>query len=257
MDEKLTYIPKQNLVDIIFRIIMNKLTKNRVIKFFQDNGGYFGIIGAISMAVSAIIPFFLNSSVNPNFNIVSYAVSDLVSGPMISSIIFIVGLLISSFAQIPTYISLMNYFNNKESYIILFKFSVLSSVFSIISHNILSLVPLERSVLPVFLTHGIAAGIHYVVGSVSLVSIGIIELLKIKVPKILVIISFITGVLYSMVWIRYFISLIVGIPDIFLNNYIQWVTLAGIILWSLFHGIFLIEAKKRDLENAKNNVNSL
>ena len=236
---------------------MLNLTKNRVIKFTRDNGGYFGIIGAISMTVSALISFILNSSVNPSFNIVSYAVSDLVSGPMISSIIYSVGLIISSFCQIPTYISLINHFNNKENYIILFKVTALSSVFSIISHNILSLVPLERNNLPLFLTHGIAAGIHYVVGSVSLILIGIIEHFKIKVSKIIAIISFITGALYSMVWIRYFLSLIVGIPDIFMNNSIQWFTLAGIFLWSLFHGIFLIKAKQRDLENAKNNAKSL
>jgi len=123
-----------------------------------------------------------------------------VSGPMISRIIYSVGLLISSFAQIPTYLSLVNNFNNKDRYNTLFKVTALSSVFSIISHNIVSLVPLERNVLPLFLTHGIAAGIHYVVGSVSLILIGIIELYKIKVSKILVVISFIAGALYSMVW---------------------------------------------------------
>jgi len=236
---------------------MHNLTENSIIKFIRDNGGYFGIIGAISMTLSALISYFLNISYNPSFNIVSYAVSDLVSGPMISRIIYSVGLLISSFAQIPTYLSLVNNFNNKDSYITLFKVTALSSVFSIISHNIVSLVPLERNVLPLFLTHGIAAGIHYVAGSISLILIGIIELFKIKVSKIIVIISFITGALYSMVWIRYFLSLILGIPDIFMNNSIQWFTLASIIAWSLFHGIFLIKAKKRDLDNAINNVKSL
>ncbi|MHA1487684.1 MAG: hypothetical protein ACTSSC_11005 [Promethearchaeota archaeon] len=236
---------------------MHNLTENSIIKFIRDNGGYFGIIGAISMALSALISYFLNISYNPSFNIVSYAVSDLVSGPMISRIIYSVGLLISSFAQIPTYLSLVNNFNNKDSYITLFKVTALSSVFSIISHNIVSLVPLERNVLPLFLTHGIAAGIHYVAGSISLILIGIIELFKINVSKIIVIISFITGALYSMVWIRYFLSLILGIPDIFMNNTIQWFTLASIIAWSLFHGIFLIKAKKRDFDNAINNVKSL
>ena len=233
---------------------MHNLTKNSIIKFIRDNGGYFGIIGAISMTLSALISYFLNISYNPSFNIVSYAVSDLVSGPMISRIIYSVGLLISSFAQIPTYLSLVNNFNNKDRYITLFKVTALSSVFSIISHNIVSLVPLERNVLSLFLTHDIAAGIHYVAGSVSLILIGIIELSKIKVPKSIVMISFIAGALYSIVWIRYFLSLIVGIPDIFLNNSIQWFTLAGIFLWSLFHGIFLIKAKKRDFDNEKNNA---
>ena len=236
---------------------MRNLTENRIIKFIRDNGGYFGIIGAISMALSALISFFLNSSVNPSFNIVSYAVSDLVSGPMISSIIFSVGLLISSFCQIPTYISLINYFNNKESYLFLFKITALSSFLSIISHNILSLVPIERNVMLLFLTHGFAAGIHYIAGSISFILIGIIEFSKEKVSKIIMIISFISGALYSIVWIRYLISLIVGIPDVFMSYSIQWFALAGIILWSLFHGIFLIKAKKRVLDNVKNDAKSL
>lgn len=225
---------------------MRNLKNYRIIKFIQDNGGYFAIIGAISMALSALISFFLNYSVNPNFNIVSYAVSDLVSGPMISGEIYSVGLIISSFVQIPTYISLIHRFNKKESYVFLFKITALSSILSIISHNILSVVPLERSVLPLFIIHGFAAGIHYVTGSVSLISIGIIELKKIKVSKIISFISFIAGALYSTVWIRYFLSLLVGIPDILLNHAIQWFTLTGIILWTLIHGIFLIRTKNQE-----------
>ena len=229
---------------------MRNLTKIHIIKFIRDNGGYFGIIGAISIILSTLISFFWTNSVNPSFNIVSYAVSDLASGPMISSIIFSLGLLISGIAQIPTYISLINHFNNKESYIILFKVIVLSSVISIISLIILSLVPQKKEILPIFLTHGIAAGIHYVAGSISFILIGIVENFKIKVSKIIVMISFIAGALYSMVWIRYLLSLMVGIPDIFMNRSIQWVSLAGIILWGLFHGIFLIKAKKRNLNKA-------
>jgi len=181
---------------------MSKLTKNRIIKFIQTNGGYFAIIGAISMALSALISFLLNYSVNPNFNIVSYAVSDLVSGPMISGAVYSVGLIISSFIQLPTYISLIHCFNKKETY-------------------------------------------------VSLISIGIIELKKMKVSKIIPIISFIVGGLYSIVWIRFLLSLLVGIPDILLNHAIQWFGLIGIISWTVIHGIFLIKAKKLDFDNTR------
>ena len=223
---------------------MCNLMENRIIKFIRYNGGYFGIIGALSMALSALISFFLNSSVNPSFNIISNAVSDLVSGPVISRIIFSVGLIIASFCQIPTYISLINNFTNKESYAFLFKITALSSFLSIFSHNILSLVPSERNILPIFLIHGIAAGIHYVTGTISLILIGRIELSKIKVSKILGIISYITGALYGIVWIRYLLSLIVGIEELFMYYLFQWFSLVGVILWSSFHGIFLLKAKK-------------
>ena len=230
---------------------MCNLTENRIIKFIRNNGGYFGIIGAISMALSALISFFLNSSVNPSFNIVSYAVSDLISGTAISRIIFSVGLIIASFCQIPLYTSLINYITNKESYVFLSKITALTSFLSIISHNILSLVPSERNILPLFLTHGIAAGIHYITGTISLILIGRIEFLNIKVSKVLAIISYITGALYGIVWIRYLLSLIVGIEELFMYYLFQWFALAGVILWSLFHGIFLIKAKKRALDNRK------
>ena len=203
------------------------------------------------MALSALISFFLNSSVNPSFNIVSYAVSDLISGTAISRIIFSVGLIIASFCQIPLYTSLINYITNKESYVFLSKITALTSFLSIISHNILSLVPSERNILPLFLTHGIAAGIHYITGTISLILIGRIEFLNIKVSKVLAIISYITGALYGIVWIRYLLSLIVGIEELFMYYLFQWFALAGVILWSLFHGIFLIKAKKRALDNRK------
>ena len=227
---------------------MRKLTKNRIFNFIRDNGGYFGIIGAISMTLSALISFLLNISVNPNFNIVSYAVSDLISGPMISRLIYSTGLLISSFCQLPTYISLMSYFNIKERHKILFKFTTLSSLLSIFSHNILSLVPLERSVLPLFLTHGIAAGTHYVAGTISLILIGQTELLSRKKSKVLTSISYITGALYILVWLRYLLSQLVGIPDLFMNNAIQWFALTGVILWSFSHGLFLLKAKKKIID---------
>ncbi len=227
---------------------MRNFTENRTINFIRNNGGYFGIIGAISMILSALISFLLNMYVNPNFNIVSYAVSDLVSGPMISRLIYSTGLLISTFCQLPTYISLMNYFNIRERHLTLFKFTTLSSLLSIFSHNILSLVPLERNFLPLFLTHGIAAGTHYVVGTISLILIGKIEFLSRKRSKILASMSYITGTLYILVWLRYLLSQLLGIPDLFLNHAIQWLALTGVILWTLTHGIFLLKAKKKIID---------
>lgn len=230
---------------------MRNLRKNLIKEFIRDRGGYFGIVGAISITISALISFLLHSSVNPSFNIISYVVSDLGTGPKISSLVYNIGMIISSYCQIALYISLLNYLHKKEGNAFLIKITALSSFFSIIGHIILSLVPFERKVLLLFLTHGTSASIHYVAGSIAFIFYGFIELLKVKVSKILVIISFITGVLYSMLWIGYLLYFAVGIPEECINNTIQWIAFAGIILWSLLHGIFLIKAKKRDLNNTK------
>ena len=223
---------------------MCNLMENRIIKFIRYNGGYFGIVGSISITISILISYLINLSVNPSFNITTFAVSELGTGPKISSGVYGTGLLIASFCQIPLYISVINYFRKKECSVYLIKIVALSTLFSTISHNILSLVPFERVVLLLFLTHGIAAAIHYVAGSIAFIFYGFIELLHVKVSKILVITSFITGILYGILWIGYLFDFMVGIPEEYINHTIQWFALVGIILWALFHSIFLINTKK-------------
>ncbi len=225
---------------------MRNLRKNLIKKFIREKGGYFGIVGATSITISTLISFYLYSLVNPDLNIISYAVSDLGTGPGLSGLIYSIGLLIASFSQIPLYISLINYLRKKMGNVFLIRLVVLSSLFSIFSHNFLSLVPFYRTILLLYYTHGIAAATHYIAGSVSLILYGFIELSHVKVSKILVILSFITGALYATLWIGYLLDFLVGIPEELINHTIQWVALVGIILWSLFHGIFLIKAKKQE-----------
>ncbi len=150
-------------------MLMRNLNKRLKVNFIRDRGEYFGIVGAISIAISALISYLMNISVNPSFNIITYAVSDLGTGPKISSGIYGLGLVIASFCQIPLYISVINYLRKKECSVFLIKIITLSSLFSIISHNVLSLVPFEKEVLILFLTHGIAAAIHYVAGSIGFI----------------------------------------------------------------------------------------
>ncbi len=228
---------------------MRYLRKNLIKKFIREKGGYFGIIGATSMAISALFSFFLYLSMNPDLNIISYAVSDLGTGPGLSGLIFSTGLIIASFCQIPLYLSFIKYLSKKMGNVFLIRLVVLSSLFSIISHNFLSLVPFDRTILLLYYTHGLAAATHYVAGSVSLILYGFIELSRVKVSKILVFLSFITGALYTTLWIGYLLDFLVGISEVYINHSIQWVALAGVILWSLFHGIFLINVKKRELVN--------
>ena len=230
---------------------MRNLAKKFKVNFIQDRAEYFGIVGAISITISILISYLINLSVNPSFNITTFAVSELGTGPKISSGVYGAGLLIASFCQIPLYISVINYLRKKECPVYLIKIVALSTLFSTISHNILSLIPFERVVLLLFLTHGIAAAIHYVAGSIAFIFYGFIELLHVKVSKILVITSFITGILYGILWIGYLLDFIVGIPEEYINHTIQWFALAAIILWALFHGMFLIKTKKRELDNVK------
>jgi len=230
---------------------VRNLTKKVTINFFRDKGAYFGIVGSLSITTSAIISFLLHSSVNPSFNIISYAVSDLGTGPFIPSIIFSIGLIIASFCQGPLYFSLIKYFQKKEVSVLLIKITALSSLVSMICHNILSLVPFERDISILFLTHGITSVGHNIAGSFAFILYGFIERLNVKVSKVLVVISFITGALYGMLWMGYLIFFIAGIPVEYSNYTLQWIALVGVILWSLLHGIILIKAKKRDLDKAK------
>ena len=223
--------------------------KTQILTFIRENGGYFGIIGAASMAISALLSFYLYLSLNPDLNIITYAVSDLGTGPGLSGLIFSTGLIIASFCQIPLYLSFIIYLRKEMRNVFLIRMVVLSSLFSIVSHNFLSLVPFDRTIIFLYYTHGIAAATHYVAGSVALILYGFVELSHETSSKGLAILSFITGALYGTLWIGYLLDFLVGISEDFINHSIQWVALAGVIVWSLFHGIFLIKNKKLNFGN--------
>jgi hypothetical protein len=69
-----------------------------------------------------------------------------------------------------------------------------------------------------------------------------------KFSKILGIISFLTGIIYGILWVGYLIDFTFKIPQVYVNYSLQWISLAGILLWSLVHSIFLFMIKKRDRE---------
>lgn len=209
-------------------------------KFIREKGGYFGIVGAITIATSAVFSYLFNALVDPNFNVVSRAVSDLATGPKISSVIYSVGLIIASFCQYPLYFSLIHYLRQDQAHSLLIKTTELGAILSIVSHNIVSVIPFERNIIIIYLIHGIAAGIHYVAGSITLVLFGINEILSKKVSKIYYIISLISGALYGLVWIGYLFSFM----DV--NHSVQWIAFAGVILWSLLQGILLIKNNSYD-----------
>lgn len=216
----------------------------KIKKFIRDRGGYFGIVGTISITLSTIISFILYTSIDPSFNVVSHAISDLGTGPTISTIVYSVGLIIGSFSQIPLYLSLIYYFRKTAEKPFLIKITTLSSLISVVSHNFLSLVPFERTISFLYLTHGISAGFHYVAGSIALILYGINEFLDAKVSNKLGFISLISGALYALLWIGYLLDFIFGISEVYINHTFQWIAFTGIVLWSLIHSVFLIKTKK-------------
>ena len=213
---------------------MNK----KIIQFIREKGGYFGIVGASVVAITALFSYFFNTLVDPNFSVVSNAVSDLATGPKTSSVIYSIGLITASFCQYPLYFSLIHYLRQDMDPFLLIKTTKLGALISIVSHNIVSVIPYERNILLIYLIHGIAAGIHYVAGSITLVLFGIIEIQSKKVSKIFCIISLISGAFYGLVWIEYLFSFM----D--LNHSIQWIAFAVVILWSFLQGVLLIRAKE-------------
>ncbi|MFX0076245.1 MAG: hypothetical protein ACFE96_12440 [Candidatus Hermodarchaeota archaeon] len=217
--------------------------ENNILKLIRRKGGYFGIVGAIAVGIATLFSYFYNNLVDPSFNIISRAVSDLVSGPKISSVTYSIGLITASFCQYPLYFSLIHYLRQDLSHPLLIKTTMLGAIISIVSHNIVSIIPFERNIFLIYLAHGIAAGIHYVGGSITLILYGILEVLSRKVSKIYSMISFLSGGLYGLVWIGYLLSFL----D--LNHAVQWIAFAGVILWSFLQGILLIRAKKHDFAN--------
>jgi hypothetical membrane protein len=222
---------------------MRNLAKKFKVNFIQDRGEYFGIVGAISITISVLISYLINLSVNPTFSVVSNCVSDLGTGPVISCIIFSVGFIITGFCQIPFYLSLVKYLRNKDANAYLIQITKLTFVISAIGLILLGFIPFERESLIFFLGHGYAAATHYVAGSFAFIFYGFFEILILKFSKILGILSFLIGIIYGILWVGYLIDFIFRIPQVDVNYTLQWISLAGILLWSLLHTIFLFKTK--------------
>ena len=77
---------------------------------------------------------------------------------------------------------------------------------SAIGYIILAFIPFERGKLILYLGHGVAAATHYVAGSFAFIFFGFFEIFNLKHSKILGIISFLTGIIYGMVWVGYLID---------------------------------------------------
>ena len=223
---------------------MRNLTKSLIINFIRERGVYFGIIGVSVTSISVIIAFFLYTSVNPTFNMVSNCVSDLGTGPNMSNIVYNLGAIVTGFCQIFLYLSFVNYLQNKKPNTFLNNIIKLTSVISAIGLIIIGIIPFEREDLILFLGHGSAAAIHYVAGSFAFIFYGIFEIFALKHSKNLWIISFLTGILYGILWVGYLIDFIIKIPQVYVNYTLQWISLAGILLWSLLHSLFLFNNKK-------------
>lgn len=229
---------------------MYKLTKINFIKFIQEKAGYFGITGVTATSTTVIVAFYLYTSVDPTFNTISNCVSDLGTGPNMSNIIYNIGAVITGLCQISLYSGLIKYLQNENGNPYLIKITRLTFMISAIGLIILGIIPFERGIQFFYFGHGSAAAIHYVTASIAFICYGIFELLILKFSKILGVISFLTGIIYSSLWVGYLIDYTVKLPKVYMNYSLQWISLAGILFWSLVHSIFLILTKKRNSENA-------
>jgi hypothetical membrane protein len=223
---------------------MQNLTKISITNFIRDRGKYFGIIGVPATSISVIVAFFLYISVNPTFNMVSNCVSDLGTGPNMSNVAYSIGSIITGFCQVPFYLSLVKYLQNQKANTYLIKITKFTFLISALGLIVLGIIPFEKETLVFFLGHGSAAATHYIAGSIAFILCGLFEIFILRLSKILGVISFLTGTLYALQWIGFLIDFIFKIPQLHVNYTLQWINLAGILLWSLLHTIFLFNTKK-------------
>jgi hypothetical membrane protein len=225
--------------------------RDQLFKFIRRYGGYFGIMGVLVTSISVIVAYLLYSSVNPDFNIISYAISDLGTGPNMSNLVYSIGATVTGFCLAFLHLSIVSVFKDRNANAYIISITKLTAVISAIGLIVLGIIPFERDKPLFFLSHGTAAATHYVAGSIAFIFYGIIEIIILKFSKILGSISFLVGIIYGSLWIGFIIDYIFKIPQKYANYILQWISLGGILLWSLVHSIFiiLIKKKKSDLND--------
>ncbi|MHA2288411.1 MAG: hypothetical protein ACXABG_06455 [Promethearchaeota archaeon] len=168
---------------------MRNQTINLFINFIQERGAYFGVIGVFTTSISVIVALFLYTSADPTFNMVTFCVSDLGTGPNLSNMVHNLGAIITGFCLVSLNLALVKHFQNKKANSYLVQLTRVISVFSAIELILLGIIPFEREEQIFFIAHGSAAAIHYVAGSFAFIFYGFFELFLLRFSKILGIIS--------------------------------------------------------------------
>ena len=224
---------------------MCNLKKILIKKFIREKGGYFGLLGVLSNSISVIVAYLLYSQVNPSFNTISYAVSDLGTGPNMSNVVYNIGAIVTGFSLVFLHLSLISFLHDRKPDSHIIKITKLVALISAIGLIILGIVPFKRDKPFFFIGHGSTTATHYVAGSIAFICYGFLEIFILKFSKVLGILSFSTGFIYGSLWIGYVLDYLFKIPRAYVNYTLQWINLAGILLWLLVHSTFLIKIKRK------------
>lgn len=229
--------------------ILNILQNEKLNEFLEKYGAYSGIISTFIAVIMLIVGTILHSLTEP-MNMFTHWISNIGAGYNGSSEVFSILLITTVIVEIPFILDLFRrlMLENEEGGL-LSVFTLIISLIVIIGALGVALFNLKDFPLQ----HVISAIAFFMGSMLMMLSFSIAILKSSNFPKSQAIVGFIGTVIFLIFLLTFvpfllmgrdLVSLITGMgPELSLTRFWEWMSLFGLLFWSLETGIYLLRSK--------------
>lgn len=201
-------------------------------------GAYFAFLTLLAVGFGIFVALIIYFPVDPTYSIFSNYISDLGAGPIGSTIVFSIGMILGAFFFIFLILYISRYLKNKEEKSQLRWGFQSTGVIAGIGLIMIGIFPLDRTNTFIFTIHFIAALIFFSFLAISFIYLGYIEYKNSEFSPYLSIITFLSGILSAIFVIGFLIQEFELVPPHVFVYLSEWTFFIFVTLWLITHGIY-------------------
>ena len=201
-------------------------------------GAYFAFLTLLAVGFGIFVALIIYFPVDPTYSIFSNYISDLGAGPIGSTIVFSIGMILGAFFFIILILYISRYLKNKEEKSQLRWGFQSTGVIAGIGLIMIGIFPLDRTNTFIFTIHFIAALIFFSFLAISFIYLGYIEYKNSEFSTYLSIITFLSGILSAIFVIGFLIQEFELVPPQVFVYLSEWTFFIFVTLWLITHGIY-------------------
>ncbi|MFX1591809.1 MAG: DUF998 domain-containing protein [Promethearchaeota archaeon] len=201
-------------------------------------GAYFAFLTLLAVGFGIFVALIIYFPVDPTYSIFSNYISDLGAGPIGSTIVFSIGMILGAFFFIFLILYISRYLKNKEEKSQLRWGFQSTGVIAGIGLIMIGIFPLDRTNTFIFTIHFIAALIFFSFLAISFIYLGYIEYKNSEFSTYLSIITFLSGILSAIFVIGFLIQEFELVPPQVFVYLSEWTFFIFVTLWLITHGIY-------------------
>ncbi|MFX1309931.1 MAG: DUF998 domain-containing protein [Promethearchaeota archaeon] len=201
-------------------------------------GAYFAFLTLLAVGFGIFVALIIYFPVDPTYSIFSNYISDLGAGPIGSTIVFSIGMILGAIFFIFLILYISRYLKNKEEKSQLRWGFQSTGVIAGLGLIMIGIFPLDRTNTFIFTIHFIAALIFFSFLAISFIYLGYIEYKNSEFSTYLSIITFLSGILSAIFVIGFLIQEFELVPPHVFVYLSEWTFFIFVTLWLITHGIY-------------------